>query len=289
MRGASLALAAALLLALAAGCLGDGGEDAPDGVAEGPGPPGAADEPSGPETVATSEVGFDLLALATYDNLDPGPIEERIPEGFEPVECFPPRNEGTLDATLFVSRARYPDLDEVPGDTIERVTLWTCAERPEGLARSNATEVPWFSLFTWYDPPEMATFLNDAGIHARPADVSFTPTEGGFAFEATTPDGDAVAQGAFGTPPTGTVVGPEFTRCQDLSQRGRAILTGTNGTLGGLDWRWTETVCPATSEVQWPADGTLAEVLGPAHEAGFAFHVDIPQGHRAWRVLEAPS
>lgn len=288
---AALALAACLVLATPglAGCLGDDSGASDTGTDDRNTSDGAAPADADGRLIATSNVSFDLLALATYDNLDPGPIEERMPEGFEPVECFPPRNNGTLDATLFVSQASYPGLEEVPGDVVERVTLWTCAERPEGLARENATEVPWFSLFTWYDPPEMATFLSDEGLEARPADLSFTPTDAGFAFEASQPDGAQIAQGAFGTPPTGSLVGPQFTRCQDLSQRGRSILSGPNSTIGALDWQWDETVCPATAEIQWPSDGTLAEVLGPVDEAGFAFHVDIPDGQRAWRILSPPT
>lgn len=279
-------LAVCLLAAGLAGCLGDAG--GPDATPEANGS-GDTQAPADPGArvgvLGQTEPEVPLLGLMTFQAVPEERVAPHVPGGMEPVPCFLDTPEDTVDAALAVTEERYAALPggHGPGEA-RSIALIACAERPEGLAREDANEPPWVQLMAWSQGEAYRASLAEHGYPVPEAHVELAEQPGGFAFAAETPDGTPIVEGRLTEGGVGAPLGPAFS-CEPQPFDGRSVTEGADGRLGALDWNKTETPCPAAASVAWPADGAIADVLGPERTPDTALNVHVQEAEFVWRTL----
>lgn len=277
------ALALTVFAALVAGCVGaeaptEAGPSQADGSVNGSPAPVPARSPA---LLATSHPEIPVLGLATYDAVPRDRVAPHVPGNYTPIPCFRPGGTGTVDVYLVVTEEHHPDLLPSQEATVRSLSLIACADRPDPTRRDDANEPPWVLLRSWSEGEAVEGFLSQRGFSARPADLAIETTPDGYRFQATTPNGTVVAEGRFTTPGVGA---PTVFTCEPRSFRGRVVQEGSEG-LVSLGWNKTEAACPAEAAVTWPAEGAVADVLGPARAPSYAIDSQVEEARYWYRRL----
>lgn len=202
-----------------------------------------------------SRVDVHTLVLADY-SASAATIRSFVPPGFKVRPCF---GGGEADVILIVTDETYRDLHSVPARPVRSASILTCADPPAGLSRRDATEPPFFILNYWNDSEALRRFLVRLGGAPGAAKIDLESTNGVTTFHVATAEG-VVADGSAVSAHLGA---PPLFPCAPSATRGRNVGSAKRSWLV-VDFDKVESVCFATSVVQWAPGTPMTKYVGQA-------------------------